>query len=370
MPEVGRRGSTSEAVTAALGQLPTSGQWRAIEPVITTLAERGRRPLSALPEGLDPAIFFAGCRELALPVRQQGDHLVWQPAAAMLDPGRIRVDAGIAPQSCDIRVLPLVDSSNERLKRIAEAGTSAHILFAEAQWAGRGRRERRWRSRFGESVMLSLRIATGRPLSELPGMAIVAGVAVGHCLRGLGVGGIGLKWPNDLLLDGAKVGGILVEAVTSAAQREAKMAGRDGTVVIGIGLNWQSPDHAGVGLGQPVAGLAGRLDGGREALAGAVLASLLDAVARFSTDGISPFLGGFEQLDELAGQEVMVEEHGRRQRGIARGLTDDGALRVEHDDGERIHRSAQVSLRRSSAPLAAHAPVSCVDSPVETDRRP
>lgn len=348
MPGDRPRGATPESVVLSSGDSITREQWQAIESVIAKLWRSGWQPVTSLPEGLDSATFFSGCRELGLPVRQSGNRLVWQPVTALLDADRIRADAGGKANACDIRVSPLVDSSNERLKQLAPAGASIHALFPEAQWAGRGRRERRWQSRFGESVMLSLRIATGRPLAELPGVAIVAGVAVAGCLIDLGMDGIGLKWPNDVLLDGAKVAGILVEAVGSTARADVAPAARGGMVVVGIGLNWQSPDHLGARWGQPVAGLAGRLKGERAALAGLLLASLLSALERFSTDGLAPFLSEFAALDALAGQAVVVEEQGQRFPGVARGLTADGALRVQHADGERIHRSAQVSLRRCS----------------------
>ncbi len=348
----------------------TIAEWRAIESVINALAVQGRQPVSALPTSLDPASFIAGCRELALPVEREGDEWRWQPYADMLDADRISSAMALSRPGCAIRLLPLVDSTNECLTRSPHPGASPSALFAEAQWAGRGRRDRRWHSRFGESVMMSLRIATGRPLAQLPGVAIVAGVAVARCLVGLGVRGIGLKWPNDVLLDGAKVGGILVEAVASALSSGPDRADDTGTVVIGIGVNWRSPDRDVPALGQPVAGLAGSFDGGREALATALLVALLDAMQRFSSDGIAPFLEGFAALDQLAGQAVVIEERGRRHVGIARGLTSDGALRVDHDNGERIYRSAEVSLRRLSTVSTTPMTISASHPSVDTGTDP
>lgn len=360
----------SQLPVASATRVLTVAEWRMIESVINALAVEGRLPLSALSRSLDQASFIAACQELAFPVRREGDELLWQSPVDMLDAERISVAVAPSNLACTIRVQPLVDSTNECLKRSPQAGASPNALFAEAQWAGRGRRDRRWHSRFAESVMVSLRIATGRPLAQLPGAAIVAGVAVARCLVGLGVRGIGLKWPNDVLLDGAKVGGILVEAVASAAPSGTDAADGTGTVVIGIGVNWRSPDQGEQALGQPAAGLAGSFHDGREALAATLLAALLEAMQRFSSDGIAPFLDGFAKLDQLAGQAVVIEEQGKRRIGIARGLTNDGALRVEHDDGVRIYRSAEVSLRRLATESTTPMPISASHPSADTGADP
>lgn len=340
-------------------------QWPAVTSMIARLAASGEEPMTALPDGLDAGSFRAACDELGLPVRRIEDRLLWRPDTSILDAGRIGGGAGPLVANCAVTVLPLVESSNEYLKRTAvdTREASAQALFVESQWAGRGRRQRRWHGRFGQSLLMSLRVDTGRSLTELPGVSIVAGVTVARCLASLGVAGIGLKWPNDVLLDKAKVGGILVEAVTPRAGAGESL-GRHGRVVIGIGLNWQSPDEAGIELDQASAGLATRLTCAREQLAGALLGDLLEAIAIFRDQGVGSFVAGFRPFDRLADRPVQIEERGSTRFGVARGLAADGALRIEHDDGVRVYHSAEVTLRAMPAAVSDEHGARCVGTDV------
>src|SRR3954463_2455586 len=102
------------------------------------------------------------------------------------------------------------------------------LLVADEQTAGRGRRGRRWRSPPGSGITFSLARRIRRPTRELAALSLVAGVAVTRALRLAGVARAELKWPNDLLAGGAKLGGILVET---------RVSGREALAVFGIGIN-------------------------------------------------------------------------------------------------------------------------------------
>src|SRR5690348_15026757 len=138
-----------------------------------------------------------------------------------------RLDAAaLVLPGVEVRVLERCTSTNSVL--LGEAPAHCVLLAAEAQSAGRGRRGRRWYASPGYAVTFSLCRTTRRPLRELPGLALAAGVAVVRALRGLGARQASLKWPNDIVVDEAKLGGILVESRT----REG------GTLaVIGVGIN-------------------------------------------------------------------------------------------------------------------------------------
>src|SRR5918911_3234723 len=107
-----------------------------------------------------------------------------------------------------VRVLGRCTSTNELL--LAE-GCADVLLAAEEQTAGRGRRGRRWRSAPGKGVTFSMAKLVQRPLRELGGLSLAAGVGVARALRALGAAEVGLKWPNDLVVGDAKLGGILVQ---------------------------------------------------------------------------------------------------------------------------------------------------------------
>src|ERR671936_1687870 len=130
--------------------------------------------------------------------------------------------SAIALPGIDVRVLERCTSTNELA---LAAGKPDMLLAAEQQTAGRGRRGRRWHAAPGTAVTFSLARLVHRPPRELPGLALVAGVGAA---RALGTERTTLKWPNDLVIDGAKLGGILVETLSHGAATLA---------VFGIGIN-------------------------------------------------------------------------------------------------------------------------------------
>src|SRR5919197_6419801 len=136
------------------------------------------------------------------------------------------LDAGaIALPGIEVRVLERCASTNDLL---LAAGQADVLLAAEEQTAGRGRRGRRWHAAPGTAVTFSLARLVRRPPRELPGLALVAGVGAARALRALGAERKPIKRTNYLVIDGAKLGGILVETRTQGAAT---------LTVIGIGIN-------------------------------------------------------------------------------------------------------------------------------------
>src|SRR3954463_13031747 len=121
----------------------------------------------------------------------------------------------IALAGVDVRVLERCDSTNSVL--LAAEVLRPTLLACEEQTAGRGRRGRRWHSLPGGSITFSLARTIERPVRELAALSLVAGVASVRALRRLGAAGVALKWPNDLVVGGAKLGGILVETRAQGA---------------------------------------------------------------------------------------------------------------------------------------------------------
>lgn len=285
------------------------------------------------PEALDRAVGALTALGLPIVVDRQDGSLRWRPGPDPLDAGAIAATAATLGGSCPVEVRALVDSTSTRLASEEGAGLP-RALLAECQWAGRGRRGRRWQAGYGEAVLMSVRLALSRPPAQRPGLALAAGCAVAVALAPLLTRPPALKWPNDLVVDGGKLGGLLVEA-----------AG-DGSLVIGLGLNWSLSASLADGLGRPVANLADLLAGpcGRNELAGRLLAALLAASTRFDREGLAPFLACFAGLDALAGREVVVESAAGVRAGRACGLAGDGALRVDHDGQVVAYHSAEVTL--------------------------
>jgi len=152
---------------------------------------------------------------------------------------------------------------------------------------------------------------------------------------------VGLKWPNDLVHEGAKLGGVLVE-MTGEGEGPS-------TVIVGVGINVRMPRGWGAEVGQPWTELAA-LPGGaagcsRNRLAGVLLSCLIAGLARFGREGLDPFLPGWAARDVVRGREVEVRAPDGVRRGLALGVDRGGALLV--DTGGRLWRLAagEVSVR-------------------------
>jgi BirA family biotin operon repressor/biotin-[acetyl-CoA-carboxylase] ligase len=234
-----------------------------------------------------------------------------------------------------VRVLGRCTSTNEVL--LAEGSTDV-LLAAEEQTAGRGRRGRRWRSAPGKDVTFSMAKLMQRPLRELGGLSLAAGVGVARALRALGAAEVGLKWPNDLVVGGAKLGGILVQ---TRPQSPGVLA------VIGIGINCRHDGTLGERLRRPVAALEGYVSVDRNRLIGAVASSVLQALALFETRGLDALRGDWESMHAHAGARLRVRlADGRVITGIARGLSSDGALRLQTAAGLRALAGERVVSAR------------------------
>ena len=230
-----------------------------------------------------------------------------------------------------------VDSTNARLLAATLPGPAACV--AEFQSAGRGRRGRAWYAPFGASVCLSLAYPFLHTPPGFGGIGLVAGVAAVDALAGLGYRGIALKWPNDLVVDGAKLGGLLVESRTEA--------GGQTRAVAGIGLNWRLPAGADAAIDQrwtDLAALPAALPE-RDAVVAALINALMAAFDEFSSKGFTPFRARWRAVDALAGRAVTVRLDNAAVDGTAAGIDDDGALRIVTPDGILRFTAGEVSVR-------------------------
>lgn len=230
-----------------------------------------------------------------------------------------------------VEVLPQIDSTSSELMRRVRAGHSEPtLLVAEQQTAGRGRLGRDWHSQVGDSLTFSLAL----PLAPVDwsGLSLAVGVSVVQSLHP----DLQLKWPNDVWLQGRKLGGILIETAGQGDQRVA---------VVGIGLNIAPRESA--GLSTPPAWLQEVLPG---VDAGAALlriaAPLVQALKAFELAGFAPFQPQFAQRDLLLDRAVTLSNG---TVGMARGVDAMGGLQVQTPDGMQTVTSAEVSVRPTPA---------------------
>lgn len=261
--------------------------------------------------------------------------------AALLDRERIEslLLLPVRKRLASLEILREVDSTNARLLALPVLPGPVACL-AELQTAGRGRRGRDWHAPFGASLCLSLAWPFAQAPRGFGGIGLVAGVAVADALAQLGYEGVGLKWPNDLVVDGAKLGGLLVESRGEA--------GGQTRAVIGIGVNWRVARDALDGLVDQdwtdLASLPAALPD-RSVLAAALLNGLVVALDEFSNRGFAAFRARWQARDALHGREVEVRLENERVSGRAVGIDEDGALRVQAADREYRFTAGEVSVR-------------------------
>jgi BirA family biotin operon repressor/biotin-[acetyl-CoA-carboxylase] ligase len=243
-------------------------------------------------------------------------------------------------------VLLTVDSTNRFISDLddtLDAG-SAQLCVAELQNAGRGRRGRSWLAPFGSGICMSVgwRFADAPP--AFSALSLAVGVAVVKALRNLGASDVGLKWPNDVIWKGRKLGGILVEMRGESAGPSH--------VVIGVGINMRMPPVIRLLLAEQQAALIADVyeilrerTPNRNVLVAGVTSELVAMLRTFATQGFAPFHSTWQQLDSLAAAPVKVISGAQTTLGIARGVDVDGTLLV--DVGGEIRRfvSGEVSLR-------------------------
>ena len=218
-----------------------------------------------------------------------------------------------------------IDSTNDRARELASRGAPhGTLVTADEQTAGRGRQGRSWTAPAGSAVLMSLVL---RDLEERHALVpLAAAVAVSEaCEETAGVS-CRVKWPNDVWIDGKKVAGILVEGRP-----------QEGWAVLGIGVN----------VSTRAADFPPELRGTATSLGTAsaedVLAALLRGLDRRLGDDPDSILGAWRERDALRGAQVRWNDG----QGRAAGITDDGALLVEMEDGQEILQAGEVHLLRT-----------------------
>jgi len=234
----------------------------------------------------------------------------------------------------------VTDSTNADALAI-EGPVSGPLVFGtECQTAGRGRRGRQWQSPFAANLYFSIRFPVSGGFAALGGLSLAVGVAVAQALQELDPPlPVTLKWPNDLQINGAKVGGVLIEL---AGEMDGQV-----DVVIGVGVNGRMTGHQARDIDQAWTDLASELANmpPRTTLAACVLSRLLEMLPHFSQHGFVAFQNDFDRYDAVRGKSVQVQSGDQMILGRAVGVLADGALRVETPDGVREVYGGEVSLR-------------------------
>lgn len=220
----------------------------------------------------------------------------------------------------ELHLFQRVSSTNDVLRARSAAGAPAGtVAIADEQSAGRGQHGRSWEAPSGLSLLMSvlLRPRSGEALGAAP---IRAGLALARALEQTTGLDVQIKWPNDVLLAGRKIAGVLCEATTISA---------GAAVVVGVGVNigqGAADFSAGVAPIATSLRMAGRADVRRGALAGAILFALIADSERAGDPLDTHELRAFAARDVLRGHPVTIDD---RPAGSALGITSHGALRIQ-----------------------------------------
>lgn len=257
-----------------------------------------------------------------------------------LEADQILSHLGADAAAFQLRVIAQCESTNSELLSDPPGDDDrVAVLVCGRQTAGRGRRGRDWLSWGDASLTFSMlwRFAPDAPVPA--GLSLVAGLAVARCLEQLGVEGVQLKWPNDVLVHGRKLAGILVELMPGR--------GRTPAAVVGIGINLSLPAEASLPAGVDAVALDQVIatPPDRNRLLALLLAEFAALFATYATAGFAAFRGAWEQRNAHAGLPVRISGEGREIEGTCLGVDEDGALRLATGSGPQRVLSGEVSLR-------------------------
>jgi BirA family transcriptional regulator, biotin operon repressor / biotin---[acetyl-CoA-carboxylase] ligase len=260
-----------------------------------------------------------------------------------------RLQASLTPLArarlAGLEVFDEIGSTNSHL--LAATGLPAgrwRACLAEYQSAGRGRRGRGWIAPYASGLCLSFGWSFEDPPAGLAALGLAAAVAVLRALTAQAVTGLALKWPNDVLRDGRKLGGILCELRAEAAG--------PAYVVIGVGLNVRLPAAARAAIAAGGGLEPADLPAGARVpappltpLAAALLDALVAMAIEFAARGFAPFRSEWSRADALRDRPVRVRAQSAERDGVARGIDADGALCVEISGRLERLASGEVTLR-------------------------
>jgi len=252
----------------------------------------------------------------------------------------LRQTPAIMAMSRNVEVLWSVNSTNMYLSDLANHGyPSGSSVVAELQTQGRGRRGRQWISPLGGNIYLSQlwQFLTGP--AQLSGLSLAAAIAVVRVVKQFGINNAGLKWPNDILVNGHKLAGILLEMRGESSGPTS--------VVVGVGINVRVSDEAAKAIDQPHTSMEKLL--GKTVPRNKLVANLIHELHIIYDDFLKKGFSGFVEewclMDVYQDKPVNLLLASEVISGIGRGVDQNGALKLEQQGEISSFQSGEISLR-------------------------
>lgn len=259
---------------------------------------------------------------------------------ATFAPARIAALCRPAARQIDFRVVEETGSTNADLLAALPALAAPTLLIALSQTAGRGRAGRAWLSAAGRSLTFSLAWKFQLPMHALVGLPLAVGVSIAESLAQFDVQAR-LKWPNDVLHEGRKLAGILIESASAGkAPHDASWA------VIGIGINLALSERMAAEIGRPVGNIPRLAELDQDGLMAALASGLAETLLQFEHEGLAAFIPRWNALHAYTGQPVTILDNGTLlHEGRALGVDHIGRFVLETPAGRQAIMAGDVSLR-------------------------
>ena len=222
------------------------------------------------------------------------------------------------------------------MDQIGEPHFHGSVCLAERQIAGKGRRGRHWVSPFGKNIYLSMGWSLDYSAS-IEGLSLVVGMQVTKSLKDIGLTEVSLKWPNDIIVNGGKLCGILIEV--GASKQGSK------GIVIGVGVNLHMDERHAKMIDQPWSAVDELGSVSRNDLTARLIDNIFGELARFSKTGFQPYQSEWRKYDLYYDQVIRVLMGDKSVEGNNKGVDKFGNLLLETSDGIKSYNAGEVSLR-------------------------
>lgn len=260
-------------------------------------------------------------------------------AIELLDKNLVLAAIGEQREWFNVQLLDEVASTNTYLMQ-QKGAAHATCIAAHVQTKGKGRRGRTWVSQLGASLTFSLLWRFQCGAAALSGLSLAVGVALIRALHSLGVNDKQLKWPNDVLVDGKKLAGILIELQGDLEGPSA--------AVIGVGVNLNLPNNVLNSIDQPAIDLVNvsAKSINQSELLGVILKHLADVLSAFESHGFIGLRDEWLSYHAYQNKPVrMLLPNGTDVQGVVKSVADDGILLVETALGLQRFSAGEISLR-------------------------
>lgn len=243
----------------------------------------------------------------------------------LLEPKRIK--QALVENKVSIEVFESIDSTADHLKSLPRS-SEVKVCLAEHQTKGRGRLSREWHSPFGKNVYFSMQYRFEKDISELSGLSLVVGLAIRKTLADFKVGDqFRVKWPNDIVYDGKKLAGILIDI-------QAESHGVcDALISTGINVNMKQDVQA---ITQPWTSLINILGHAvdRNILVAKLINYLIQYIQKFEQRGLEAFMEEWLAVDALLEKKITIDNFKQKISGIVKGINSKGHLLLQLPDGK------------------------------------